>query len=214
MSKWIDLSVLIDEDYEVYPGDDPIQYTTKKTVALDGYNLKTVQSNMHVGTHLDVKKHVFDVLEGIESIDINQLIGNATVIRPKIVNGLIDTQDIISKYHGNNHILILNCDFGKYIQSPLYFNQPKFERNIIPFLLEHNISVIGFDLPSPEYINGDFLDMHRDLLGNSILIIENLTNLDALESECMFIGLPLKMKGFDGSMLRCVAKNIGRLDIL
>ena len=208
MSEWIDLTVLIDGDYMVYSGDDNIYYETRKTVGKDGYNLKLMKSNMHVGTHLDVKKHMFDIEEGIESIDINQMIGRATLVQPSIVNGIIDTNDIIGQYEGDNHILLLNCNVARNINTKEYFKQPKFDRNILKFLLKNNISVIGFDLPSPEYSEGDFLDMHRDLLSNNILIIENLTNLDALQKECMFIGLPLKMKGFDGSMLRCVAKNI------
>ena len=118
------------------------------------------------------------------------------------------------KYCGKRHLtiknvlLLLNCKFSQHLNTPKYFSQPKFERDIVPFLVKNKIEIIGFDLPSPEYCDGDFLDMHRELLGNNILIIENLTNLDALHEECDFIGLPLKMKDFDGSMLRCVAKNV------
>jgi kynurenine formamidase len=162
---------------------------------------------MHVGTHLDVKKHLFDSLDGIESLDVNKFIGKATVLKPIIENGIIHTTDIIQQYQKKHNILLLNCDFSKNYNTLEYFTPPKFERDIIPFLIKNNIEIIGFDLPSPEYIDGDFLDMHRDLLGHNILIIENLTNLDLLKKECDFIGLPLKIKGFDGSMLRCVAKN-------
>ena len=76
-------------------------------------------------------------------------------------------------------------------------------------LVEHEIQVIGFDLPSPEYVNGHFLNMHRDLMNHGIYIIENLTNLEQLDDVVDFIGLPLKISGMDGSMIRAVAKNIG-----
>ena len=207
MSEWIDITVLIDNDYVVYPGDKDIHYDNPKTIEQDGYNLKSFETSMHVGTHLDVKKHVFNHKEGIEVLDINKFIRKATVLKPIIENGIIRTSDIIQQYRKANKILLLNCDFSKKWNTPEYFSPPKFERDIVPFLIKNKIEIIGFDIPSPEYIDGDFLDMHRELLGNNILIIENLTNLDKLEEECDFIGLPLKMKGFDGSMLRCVAKN-------
>jgi kynurenine formamidase len=48
--------------------------------------------------------------------------------------------------------------------------------------------------------------MHRILLGGGIVIVEGLTNLEALRQERVFFGaLPLKIDGGDGSPCRAFA---------
>ncbi|XMB71985.1 cyclase family protein [Mycoplasmatota bacterium WC30] len=207
MEKWIDLTVLIDEFYKAYPGDIPLSLETEKSVIKDGYNLNRININMHVGTHLDAKKHMFDVSDGIEAIDINKLIGSGIVIKPRIKDHIINTEDIIDQYDGTTKILLLNLGFAKKFNTDEYYSPPKFRKDFLDFVLANNIEVIGFDIPSPEYESGNQLDLHRDLLGENIIIIENLCNLDKLSKDFQFIGLPLKIKGLDGSMIRCVAKN-------
>ena len=63
------------------------------------------------------------------------------------------------------------------------------------------------DMPSPKYENEVLMQMHKDLLSEDILIVENLTNLDKLNKHIDFLALPLKIKGLDGSLTRCIAKN-------
>lgn len=208
MSEWIDLSVLIDKNYIGYPGDDPIKCDKTKDSKRDNFTLIKVTTDMHKGTHLDAPMHMFSAGKSVEQININKVMGIGTVIRPKIKNGIIQTNDIKAKYIYKNRILLLSLDHEKYLNTKAYYEQPKFETSILDFLLENKINVIGFDLPSPEYYSGDSLAMHRDLLSNKILIYENLCNLDKLEENFEFIGLPLKIKGLEASLCRCVARNI------
>lgn len=208
MEHWIDLTVMIDEEYLPYPGDDIWTFEQSKKRKSDGYDLKRISINMHVGTHLDAKKHVLDSEEGIEAIDINRMIGRALVIRPSINDGMISSEDISAQYEEGFDILLIETGHARYFLSEEYYHQPKFERGICDFLAAKGIKVLGMDMASPEYRDGDFLDMHRDLMNRDVVIIENLTNLDQLQKQVDFIGLPLKIKGLDGSLLRCVAKNI------
>jgi kynurenine formamidase len=208
MNEWIDLTILVDDLLPSYPGDKDILITEEFNLSNAGFNLLRIETNMHKGTHLDAKKHVFPVEEGVESIDINKMIGKALVIRPVIENGTIKTKSIIDNYNEGYQILILDLSWGKLLYEPTYFNHPTFERDILTFLLDNKINVIGFDIPSPCYDKELEFEMHKDLLKNDITIIENLTNLESLDKVVDFICLPLKIKGFDGSFVRCVAKNI------
>lgn len=208
MSEWIDLSVLIDENYIGYPGDDPITYEKISNVENDNYTLIKVTTDMHKGTHLDAPMHMFSSGKSIDQININQVMGIGTVIKPLIKHGVIQTEDIKKKYIYKNRILLLNLDHVKHLNTEAYYDQPKFEPSILDFLLENRINVIGFDVASPEYHSGNLLAMHKDLLSNNIYIYENLCNLDKLDANFEFIGLPLKIKGLEASMCRCVARNI------
>lgn len=207
MKNYIDLTLMLDENYLPYPGDEPIKFNEVKKIDQDGYNLKRFESGMHIGTHMDAEKHIFPNGKGIESIDINEVIGTARVIRPDIEDNLISTEDIVKDLIGDEKILLLDLGHANKINTDVYYNQPKFQKDLVPFLVEKGIRVIGFDIPSPEYCDGDFLDMHRDLMRGGIHIIENLTNLDKLDSVVEFIALPLKIKGLDGSLIRAVACN-------
>jgi arylformamidase len=46
---------------------------------------------------------------------------------------------------------------------------------------------------------------HYALLGSEVNIVENLHNLDRLPPFCLFLALPLKIRGGSGSPVRAVA---------
>lgn len=207
MGKWIDLTMLLDDLYKPYPGDETFKIASEKAYDLDGYSLKRIDSNMHVGTHIDAPMHMLDSDLGIETIDINQVIGKAIVIKPTIDFAIIDTKSIAKLYEPGYKILVLNLDHAKHQNTDKYYDLPMFDPKFFDFLKDNKIEVVALDLPTVQYYFGETLQMHKDLLGENILIIENLTNLDKLSKHIDFIGLPLKIKGLDGSMIRCVAKN-------
>jgi kynurenine formamidase len=67
------------------------------------------------------------------------------------------------------------------------------------------------DTPSPDnpaHGRGALKDSpnHKVLLGAEVVLVEYLTNLHSLSArEVELIVLPLKLKGCDGSPVRCVA---------
>jgi|AntAceMinimDraft_18_1070375.scaffolds.fasta_scaffold00195_6 arylformamidase len=208
MNKWIDLTILLDKNYLQYPGDVPFKVEEERVFSKDNFNMKRITTNMHIGTHIDAPKHVLDLGEGIESIDINQVIGKAIVLEPRITNGVINTLDIINQYDTDYKIVIIKTNHTEYLNTDKYYDYPAFNRDVLNFLIKNNIDVIAFDMPSPKYVDEELLEMHKDLLSRNILIVENLTNLSKLDKCVDFIALPLKIQGFDGSLIRCVAKNI------
>ena len=208
MNKWIDLTILIDEFILPFPGDEKPRFEVVKTLERDGYNMKKITTGMHMGTHIDAKSHVTDSPLGIDTIPINKLIGKAVVLKPEIIDNIIQTQSIDESKLQDVTILILNLNHSYKLNTEAYYNYPKFQKDFVNILIRNNISVIAMDIPSPEYYKGDFLTMHKHLIENDITIIENLTNLNQLETFVEFIALPLKIKNMDGSMARCVARNL------
>ena len=51
---------------------------------------------------------------------------------------------------------------------------------------------------------------HHALLGNEVYVVENLKNLDRLPPFCLFVALPLKIRGGSGSPVRAIALVPGR----
>ncbi|HRT33706.1 MAG TPA: hypothetical protein P5023_04640, partial [Bacteroidales bacterium] len=64
---------------------------------------------------------------------------------------------------------------------------------------------VGFDVISADPVASSGLPNHKLLLGNGIIIVENLCNLDKLPNiPLTFITLPLKIAESDGAPARAV----------
>lgn len=71
------------------------------------------------------------------------------------------------------------------------------------FLVDRGITLIGVDFPS---IDRPPFPAHEMLLGNDVLILENLTNLDAVTGPVFQLSaIPLRIIGRDGSPVRAIA---------
>ena len=207
MNKWIDLTVMIDESYKAFPGDEPIRFLQVASYEQDGYKMSQITTSMHQGTHMDAFSHILPVGDSIETVDVNRFIGEATVIRIKPEEGKIPLSTLKEQLLGTKPIVLFDFGWSRYLNQEAYYEYPKFELGTLELLKKHNVTVIGMDIPSPEYSEGEMLEMHRDLMTAGIYVIENLTNMNQLNRIVDFIGLPLKIKGLDGSMVRCVARN-------
>ena len=122
-------------------------------------------------------------------------LGKANVIRPKIIDSIVSTDDLRSKYEEllyKEKILLLDLHNAQKFNTKAYFEPIYFEPSIYSFLREYNISLLGADIPTFMYKNENDLKMHRECLKNGIRLIENLTNLHQLTSHIYFLGLPFK----------------------
>lgn len=208
MSEWIDLTVKIKTDNLVFPGDDKLRISRVRKVEDDGYNLSTITMNMHIGTHIDFKNHMY---AKPDSPEFSDFMGKANVIRPKIVDNLIITQSIESQYFQQRfqeRILLLNLDHYKKFNTIEYYNQPKFEPSIYNFLRNNKIKLLGADLPNFVYLDEKNFKMHKDLLKSEIYLLENLTNMNKLTNHIYLIALPLDFEDVEASLVRAVAKNM------
>ena len=74
------------------------------------------------------------------------------------------------------------------------------------WLVEHGVRGFGVDTCSVDPPDSTALPVHHALLGGQVLIVENLTNLEALpEGSFPFLALPLPLHDADGGPVRAVA---------
>jgi len=85
-----------------------------------------------------------------------------------------------------------------------YFEEyPAFTEEFAQALVEAQVKMVGMDTPSPDYAP---YPIHKLLLSNDILIIENLTNLDKLlNKQCEIVALPINTET-DGALARVIAR--------
>ena len=206
--KWVSLSMMIDESTMPYPGDDSLSIKWDKQIRDVGYNLSNISLSMHLGTHVDYKKHVLDVEDDIKP---DYFIGKANVINVLPVDNVLKTKDIEMAYLASNHLenmLMIDTRHQSKLNTKDYFKPPMFEESIFDFLKKYHINLLGSDLPSYEYHDTEFLKMHKDLLGHGIYLIENMINLKEMLNHVEMIALPLPIKNLEASILNIIAKNL------
>jgi kynurenine formamidase len=202
--KLIDLSHTIHNGLSVFPGDSDVRLTKVREVSADGYNSFNLCAGMHAGTHIDGPMHLTDSKTYISTLPLESFTGKGIVIDVR-EQKLIGLNDQIRKRTEPGEI-VLFCSgrdqlFGK---EEYYSNYPVFDKELVDYLAEQKVKMIGIDWPSPDH---EPYPMHQILLKNNILILENLTNLDLLLSEPAFeiFAFPLKIDA-DSSIVRVVAR--------
>lgn len=169
----------------------------------------------HVGTHMDAPLHVVPDGKTIDEIPLGQVIGEGVIVdvaksrvepitKKDIENSQppIDAGDIVFLYTG----------WGAKFGTPEYDPHPYLSEEAAEYLVGKNVKIVGLDtltpdLPGPLRPKEGFKGpIHRILLGNGVLIIENLANLDQVAGKRLrLFAAPLKIRGGDGGYVRVFA---------
>lgn len=201
MNTYLDLTAPLNNDTPVYPGDPPVRVTAGAQVAKDGYADSTVTFSTHSGTHIDAPMHMLESGKSLGAYGVKDFIGRGVLIDvrdgdfSKVTNANIAEGDIV---------LFWTDRTTDYHQQSYFESYPTMQADIAEYLVEKQIKMVGFDACSPDE-NEDFPN-HKTLLAGSVLILENLTNLQDLEGkEFTVYALPLKLD-VDGAPVRVVAE--------
>jgi arylformamidase len=198
----VDLSILLDNNTPVYPGDDkPVieQVWTFEDQGCVGHKMSLIN---HTGTHIDAPAHFIHGGKVLSDYAVDSFVG-----RGVLVNIEDNLEAVISKGVQSGDIVLVNTGMSGKLFSPEYFNNyPVLAADVVDYLISIGIKMLGIDCPSVD--NTDDFAHHKVILAAGILIIENLTNLHALIGKNFeVIALPLKVE-LDGSPARVIAKVI------
>ncbi len=189
--RYIDLSRTLDGMLPVYPGDPTPIITQTNTVEKDGFTLSKVNSGTHVGTHMDAPFHFIESGEKMDAISIERFFGRGILLdgRGKTIfdETLLDGIDL-----KKDDIVLIVTDWGNRIKEKAYFTDyPEITLSLAERFVAAMVSIVGTDSASPDH---EPFATHKKLLGNGILILENLVNLDQLLecSEFSVVALPIK----------------------
>ncbi|MBI2874676.1 MAG: cyclase family protein [Firmicutes bacterium] len=214
---------------------DSYEWQTIKTIKRDGVRVTRLSMTTHCATHIDAPMHVFERHEkgGIYTVDewpLTQLYGEAVVLDiPKGELEEISAGDLeragLEVREGD--IVLVHTGWGRYYvedrKSPLYLTnrRPGFVESAAEWLAAKKIKALGHDLPVTKHPKYRFRPtpeeeargaitqhepIHKTLLGNDIVLIEQLMNLDKIKGRRVTAGFfPLPVQGLDGSPIRAVA---------
>jgi len=226
----IDLTILLHNHVQVYPGDAPFVFRQVASPGADGCtSIKTGSmsfGSVHIGTHLDAPFHFIANGKTIEQIPLSDLIGPALVIdlsRKELQPRQQISWADLSSWHAHIRegviVLIYTGWSERYWCKPQYYNHPYLTADAAEGLVASGVRVLGLDTLSPDEtpfggIGGENgYRFHKIFLGAGGVIAENLINLSALteEDETVASGtwivnlIPLNINGSDGSPIRAFA---------
>jgi len=219
MSRFIDLSVTVDENTFSPPSTNMKLEVTPHRRGPGFWQVSSVRQSLHTGAHIDSPLHVF--ADGITTaeISLDQVMGEALVVDLSFVgpNHEITIDDLRRGGADDvrrGDIVLLRTDWTDKLYGtwPDYFTRsPFFPPAAAQWLVDRGPKNIGFDFFEeycarlPEFTSEDFA-MHRVILGAGVVIMEGLTNLGALPRRRVDFAAPFyKIAGTEGAPARFFA---------
>ncbi|CAB1078534.1 Metal-dependent hydrolase [Olavius algarvensis Delta 1 endosymbiont] len=222
----IDLSHTIHNDIQIYPGDPVPSIGRGLTHEKDYCHVDVLTLGSHTGTHIDAPYHFLKDGKKIDEIPVQRFVGVGVLVdvsaKPDLA--LIVPEDI-EPYRNEiaaGDFIVLKTGRDKDFGTSQYLLHPYLSAAGAKLLLEMGVSLVGIDAMNvdPTYHDSQNSEpganalpdeqaygypVHDILLGNDILIVENLCRLDQIQSvKGVYSFLPLKLKGSDGSPIRAV----------
>lgn len=215
--KIVDLSLDIHPGMMTYPTHwhPKVDFTPMGSVPVEGRATTKITLGTHTGTHMDAPAHFIANGSTIDQVPLELFIGEAVLINlTGIGRKNVEVADIRGPLERSPNIkrVVLRHDWSKkFGTSEYYASYPYLSRDAARYLADHGVRLIAMDTPSPDNPkdgrqSAEDSPVHKIFLSAGIILVEYLTNLDQLSGEVVDLYvLPLKLKGVDGSPVRCLA---------
>lgn len=200
--KLYDISVPIHPGMIIYEGNPGVELERVDSIPDGAHaNVSRLVLGVHTGTHVDAPLHFIEQGPGSESVELEPLIGSASVVDATTVSGDIDEDALMAldMPPGAERVLL------KTTNSRLWEGDV-FSRDFIRltgsgarYLIDQGVRVVGIDFLSI----GDG-EAHRELLGAGVIPIEGLDLRAVDPGNYQLICLPLRLEGSDGAPARAV----------
>lgn len=186
---------------------------SSKTLAEDGWNATTLHLYSHSGTHIDAPVHFGVTDQTIDQLPLNRLISEAWVLDVTFIGA---KEEILVKHLGSmrssfqsGQSILLHTGWSKKLGTDEYRNaHPRISKELAHWMGDNHVNILGVEPPSVADVNNlkEVTEIHTILLKNNIIIVEGLTNLDALSQDIVtLVALPLKVEHGDGAPARVIA---------
>ena len=211
--KVIDLTLTISEKIPTFPGSPQPNFINWETIEKDGYNLELLFLSSHTGTHMDAPFHFLKKGPKIDQIVTKRLVTEAVLVKIRKGADQAITKNDIEKFerkHGkidDGSTVVFYTGWQKNLKKQSYFlKNPGLAVSAAKYLVSKKINLVGIDSPSIDLGKDQRFSVHHVLAKSGILIVENLANLEKINSERFhFIVAPLKLKNATGSPVRAMA---------
>lgn len=208
--KIVDLSLVVNKDTPIYPGDPKPSMSVATTIENEGYNLFNLNIGSQTGSHIDAPYHFDNQGLTVDKINLKLCFGLGLVIDVsyKEKNEKITIKDIhpyADQIPGCNIVLFkTNWDSKKDTEE--FFEHPYLSIEGAEYLLREGIKTLAIDTINLDKTGGSSFPVHDLYAKAEGIIAENLANFNKIDFNNPIISiLPLNLDKCDGSPVRAVA---------
>ena len=202
--QYIDLTHTFKSSMPAYPGNPKSELKQVAFIGKDECALSEVKTGMHIGTHVDAPSHMLENGKSLDAYPPEHFFGRGVLLDAR-GKETIDIDLLDGRQLSKGDIVLIVTGFSlKFQEAEYYTSYPVITEEFARKMVEHGVKMIGVDTPSPD--RSPYL-IHKILLKDDVLIIENLANLEALLTHSQFeiVALPIKFDA-EASPIRVVAK--------
>lgn len=205
--KIYDISLPISESLPTWPGDPPTRIS--QPCHLDRGDLATVSHldiGAHAGTHVDAPAHFIKGGGGVDSLDLNVLVGPAVVVGAGNANMLsADVLDELSIPSGTERVLFhtRNSDLWGAGNQTFSENYVAVTEDGAKWLVDKGVRLVGVDYLSVAPFAHQ-VQTHKLLLEAGVVVVEGLNLSEIAQGMYQLVCLPLMILGSDGAPARAI----------
>jgi arylformamidase len=206
---YIDLSHPLENGMTYFPGDPEPRITPAN--AASPWRVTQLSIGTHTGTHIDAASHFISHGKTIGDYPPERFLlpGIVVPVLGRSDDELISPDafaDYLTTFPSGGALLI-HTGWDQHWKSGRYLRHPYLSREAAQLLVHNDVSIVGIDALNVDSTVQGTDHAHAILLGNDVLIVENLTRLDQLVAGVtyQFSFLPLALSGLDGSPIRAIA---------
>jgi arylformamidase len=206
--NWIDVTVPIRPGMVVYEGDPPVCLERTASLANDDLaNVSRLDFGVHTGTHIDAPIHFLEGGAGIESLDVDALIGPAVVADATALQSDIDARALESLDipRGAHRILFKTANSRLWELDQFSGGFIGLTADAAQLLVGRGVRLVGIDYLSIAP-RRDPAPTHRILLEAGCVILEGLDLRSVAPGNYDLIALPLLIPGSDGGPARVLLR--------
>ena len=189
--KIFDISPLISSDLGVWGGDTVFKRTVLMDTNLnDNISLSKIETTLHLGAHTDAPNHYSKNAPGISESNLESYLGLCQVIEVFIRPGERVRPEHFADKLSATRILFKTKSFP----NPNLWNNNfcALSAELINFLAESKVVLVGIDTPSIDLYEDKLLESHTAVFAQSMSILEGIVLDDVNPGIYELIALPLK----------------------
>ncbi len=201
MVKIHDISLKINKDTIVYPGNEKVSIFQFFSIPNKSVNESWIKFGCHTGTHVDSPRHIRNEGYFADKLPLESFYGKCKVFDLTNITSAIYRKDLEKFSINQEDIILLKTENS--IKGYQEFRKDfiHIKLNAAEYLVQKKIKTLGVDYLSVKKF-GDDDEVHEIIIDNMTLF-EGL-DLSKIESgEYLFIGLPLKIES-DGAPARVI----------
>ena len=204
-----DITRTITPSIAVWPGDT--NYHVEPQLQLSegvSVNLTTLTLSAHTGTHADAWFHYEENGKHPAQMPLDSYIGKALVHCVQKRNGTLTPDDFENLGLDEVDAVLVHSHVSDLEDTQWAEEFPYLSVELIEWLAQYNIQLVGLDSPSVDAFDSTELPCHHALYAHKMVNLETLFLRDVPDGIYELIALPLKLDLACGSPVRAILREL------